>query len=810
MSQPGFDLLADPTADFLRARRAAVAQHASLVGLDQVEITASAPGSWQLALHFLPAAAGREGKHAVLATVGPAQIELRLGAELATPYLLVSSVSQPAGPPPAPRLDLTVVQPAAAAVGPAVLTLRVNGLPALDPFFACVPFSLQPAAPAASDCQSAAVASAPAAAPAEAAISYLGRDFLSFRRFLLDRLAVNMPSWQEENPADPWVAVLEVLADAADRVSYFEDAVATEAYLGTARRRISVRRHARLAGYRLEEGANARTWVRVTAVADGATLPAGSQLLSRLPGLPAVLAPGSAELDLARARGPLVFETLHALDLVVAHNVLPLYDWGAPTYALAAGATEAVLDGSFLDLSAGDVLVLAEVAGPQSGLAADADPAHRHAVRLTEVALGSDPLASGGPRPLTLVRWHPEDALPFTLCLAAPVGSATVRGLALAWGNVVLADHGETIAAEALGTVADGTPFRPTLVRSGLAFVRPYDDAAARATSATAALAASSTAVPALALDDGTASWQPREDLLASGPTSRDFVVEMDDERRARLRFGDGSNGLAPAAGSTFAARYRVGGGCAGNLGRGGLRHVVAAGAAVGGAENPLPAVGGSEPEELASARQLAPQALTGGGRCVSVAEFACRAEEHAAVARAAADLRFNGSWHLLTVAVERRDGAALPPAFTAELAAFLEADRLAGWELAVVPVSYVGLDIAFAVVVEPAAFRGVVERDLLAALGPEGFFAPGRLRFGEAVYLGPLVAAAQAVPGVRAVELDPAPGGRARFQRWGEPPRGELSRGEISLGGLEVARLDNDAARPERGRLTLYLEGGR
>ena len=47
-----------------------------------------------------------------------------------------------------------------------------------------------------------------------------------------------------EIPSDLQVALVELMAYAGDRLSYYQDAVATEAYLGTARKRISVRRHA--------------------------------------------------------------------------------------------------------------------------------------------------------------------------------------------------------------------------------------------------------------------------------------------------------------------------------------------------------------------------------------------------------------------------------------------------------------------------------------------------------------------------------------------------------------------------------------
>ncbi len=56
---------------------------------------------------------------------------------------------------------------------------------------------------------------------------------------MLDRLAEMLPDWNERNPADLGIALVELMAYAADHLSYYQDAVATEAYLGTARKRVS-------------------------------------------------------------------------------------------------------------------------------------------------------------------------------------------------------------------------------------------------------------------------------------------------------------------------------------------------------------------------------------------------------------------------------------------------------------------------------------------------------------------------------------------------------------------------------------------
>ena len=109
-------------------------------------------------------------------------------------------------------------------------------------------------------------------------IHYLARDYDGFRQAMLDRLSTLIPDWTETHSADPGITMVEALAYAADRISYLQDAVNTEAYIGTARSRISLRRHARLVDYHVQEGANARAWVCLAAERDGITVPAGTRM----------------------------------------------------------------------------------------------------------------------------------------------------------------------------------------------------------------------------------------------------------------------------------------------------------------------------------------------------------------------------------------------------------------------------------------------------------------------------------------------------------------------------------------------------
>jgi predicted phage baseplate assembly protein len=241
----------------------------------------------------------------------------------------------------------------------------------IDPLFTAVDFSFKVDCPADFDCQPR--CDCPPAAREEPEIDYLAKDYTSFRRLMLDRMTLLMPEWRERNPADLGVALVETLAYVGDHLSYQQDAVATEAYLGTARRRVSVRRHARLVDYAMHDGANARAWVQVEVHSDISLMAAGTQLFTRIPGEP----PALSDDPVARAHAHEIFETMEGLALFEAHNEIHFHTWSDQRCCLPKGATHATLRGALFKLKAGDVLIFEEVIGPRTGRPEDADPAHR-------------------------------------------------------------------------------------------------------------------------------------------------------------------------------------------------------------------------------------------------------------------------------------------------------------------------------------------------------------------------------------------------------------------------------------------------
>ena len=204
---------------------------------------------------------------------------------------------------------------------------------------------------------------------------------------MLDRLSLLAPGWSERSAADVGVMLVELLAYAADNLSYRQDAIANEAYLATARQRVSVRRHARLVDYPLHDGCNARAWVQVDGARRTWSLPRGTPLLTRSGAVA-----GGADAAAARrcsdalAAGAIVFETAHDGDAVRRPATqLSFYTWGDDGCCLPRGATRATLRGAHPDARgrrrAG---VRGECVSPTHLRARRCRPRQRWAVRLTD------------------------------------------------------------------------------------------------------------------------------------------------------------------------------------------------------------------------------------------------------------------------------------------------------------------------------------------------------------------------------------------------------------------------------------------
>jgi Baseplate J-like protein len=844
-------------------RRAAVDAHATLTGIDQLEVLdldapPSIPPQRTLMVRLLkPVPAG----------LAPANVRIAGGERVRD--VAVDWVAPATAAPDAPAFFAALDE------ADHVLLVRTNSNgdfttytlrlvrgsddarpPAdFDPVLSAVPFSFKVECPTDFDCRPRHVCpEEPAPAPD---IDYLAKDYGGFRRLMLDRLSQLVPGWRERTPADLGVTLVELLAYAADQLSYWQDAVATEAYLETARRRPSLRRLARMVDYAVHEGCNARVWVQLRVSGGPVDLnPETLRLYTRVPGAPDRIAVDSADDAAALRQRPEVFQPMHAATLRESHNDLFFHTWGDKLCCLPAGATRATLRGHHPDLRTGDVLVFVEACGPLTGNPSDADPAHRHAVRLSGAqafdgaAQLTDPLTD---ETITEIEWQADDELPFPVCVSARTdeehGAQLVEDVSVALGNIVLCDHGRTVGGESLGVVppprlrypsddsdhcSAGQPapvpprFRPSLaeapltrrgmvarstVENGVRVTRrvPFDpDASARR----AFEWRMAGVVPDITLESLTGAltghWVSRSDLLSSSASDNHFVVETEHDGTVALRFGDDVHGVRPDDGTTFTAAYRVGNGVAGNVGAQTIVHVVTDDGRISVAVNPMPALGGTDPETAAQIRRSAPQAFRTQQRAVTPADYAEVTERYNGVQRAAASLRWTGSWHTVFVTVDRVGGGPLDAAFTEPLAGHVNRYRMAGHDLHFDDPVYVSLELDLFVCVAPHHFRGDVRAGLLEVLGsgllPDGrraVFHPDNFSFGQTVYLSPVYAAAHRVPGVDSVHV-------THFNRQGRADTAPLDDGFLRLGRLEIARLDNDPNFPEHGVLRLELSGGK
>lgn len=685
-----------------------------------------------------------------------------------------------------------------------------------DPRLSAVEFSFKVDCPSDFDCKT--DTSCPAEKLTEPGLDYLTKDYAGFRRLMLDRLSIIMPDWKERNPADLQIALVELLAYAGDHLSYYQDAAATEAYLGTARRRISLRRHARLLDYFVHDGCNARTWVcfevQKGGGADKQVLKAGTMLLTKGPDDDRVTVRSTDLEEVLDLQRPVVFETMHDIKLYSSHNSISFYTWDDFECCLPRGSTRAtLLDDNDLELKKGDVLIFEEVVSPTTGKKADADPAHCHAVRLKQALKKKDILNN---KKVMEIEWYEEDALPFPLCLSALVpgsgGSSEVKEISVARGNVVLADHGKTVTNQVLvpaAAPAEGD-YRPRLQHTDITFAVSYSDHSAKAKAASAALGQDPhKALPAVWLHEGGETWSAQRDLLASDRFAPEFVVEVERDGIAQLRFGDDILGKEPAPGFTPSAAYRVGSGRQGNIGAGAIFRVVWDPGGIDAVRNPMPAVGGRDAETMEEVRQFAPQEFRTQKRAVTEADYARMTQLHPEVQKAAARFRWTGSWYTVFVTVDRKGGWEVDSEFKTGICNHLEQYRMAGYDLEVNGPVFVPLDIIMNVCLKPGYFRSNVKETLLTVFsrydlpdGRCGFFHPDNFTFGQPVYLSALYQRAMEVAGVASVEVK-------KFQRWGKTAKKEKEDGLLEPAELEIIRLDNDPNFPENGKIEFLVYGG-
>lgn len=297
---------------------------------------------------------------------------------------------------------------------------------------------------------------------------------------------------------------------------------------------------------------------------------------------------------------------------------------------------------------------------------------------------------------------------------------------------------------------------------------------------------------------DGWTPWTEVDGFHASTDADRHYMVDLE---AGVVRFGNGTQGMAPQIGQRIRAReYRHGGGVAGNVPPGAISRVE--GFATLKAANPLRARGGAPAETIEAALERVPGELRRRDRAVTAGDF-----RELALATPGADIiraeclpvfhpptRNPAAAGVVTVVVwpredRQRPNAPLPDRTTLRtVCAWLDARRLVTTELYVVPPTYRRVAVAVGLQAKPGygieAVRRWVELVVRQYLAPVPPYGPsgGGWPLGRRVHGPELEAAALQVEGVEYLEGLDVAGWDETGRRW--------VRGTVGLERYEVPEL--------------------
>ena len=556
----------------------------------------------------------------------------------------------------------------------------------IDPFFSRITFKFRPGC-FTNDC-------APKLpgrpAPPGPSIDYQAKDFDSFRHTLMVAMAERVPGWQSTSEVDLDQVLISLLAASADELSDYQDRVMAESKLATARKRVSLARHARLVDYHLSEGQQASTWLALEIAGGVAPFTLDDQEVvvwtgSAKPGSDAVFFSSRQQRTPAAQR--------QRVDPLL--NRLRLHTWRNAQPALAAGSTSADIapPSGLANQVAADALrdlvrrglwremLLAELLNPLTGAAAGAKRSKRQLLHL----LSGDAAAESIFDPVTStwivrVSWRKDDALRqdysfTTFCPGPP--ETVVEDVSMFFGNLLPVYEGRPMKAHffepgsPLPSETDEEKFRlfarrgrdaDDWVLAELPHEGPLAYRPARPGAAAGEVPSQSTLwvqiePPGAALQ----TWDEVESLVHSDDSAENgdhFMVETDERRRTTLRLGNGKNGRLLPEDAVIHTSYQIGQGAGGNIGADQLRRFKPLTGALGGALlevwNPFDVTDGRDPETAEQVRRFAPEAFRARQlRAVTLADYVKRAEEVQGVSRAVARYAWTGSWRTVRVTID-------------------------------------------------------------------------------------------------------------------------------------------------------------
>lgn len=672
--------------------------------------------------------------------------------------------------------------------------------------------------------------------PQEPVIDYLAKDYDSFKHVLIAAMSQRVPNWTPTSEADLDQVLIDLLAADADELSDFQDRVMSEAYLATARKRVSIARHARLMDYHIHQGNQASTWLTLK-VSVNVTVPAGFGVWTGI-----------------NWKDPdsIIYMSTAAQPCFPLVNELSLYSWGGLVTALDGGSTEAdlglpaplndtleadanILRDLFINGSV-KYLLVQEHLNPETGSINGRDKLARQLLQLktgNEAAKSvKDPLTG---KWMVRVFWREEDKLQRRYCfLTECTGQPLLEKVSLFHGNLITITHGRphTTLFKAPGSILAG-PNNSGFIRTdekyyemtpwGALCTLPYSPLAYLNTEPGGERPAFSTLK--VTVSGFIQPWKEQSDLIESEGDDEHFIVETDEYVVSRVRFGNNINGRAVSFNSEITCKYQVGQGEGGNIGSDKLiTFDKLANPAITETWNPFDVTNGREPEKTEVITRRVPEAYRARQlRAVTLQDYIKRAEELPQVAHAAARYMWTGSWRTVRIAIDPVSTVTYDDDLRILIENYLDTVRLIGEDLEIREAQYVPLDIKIKVCAHPqywpADLDAVLQMEFSDGYtqdGRPGFFNPDLWTFGQPLYASQLIGRALSVVGVERVL-------KVSIRRWHalfgptsltitidpeDVPDSIIEKLEVD--SFEIIQIKNDPNHLETGRIQFEIVGGR
>jgi hypothetical protein len=241
--------------------------------------------------------------------------------------------------------------------------------------------------------------------------------------------------------------------------------------------------------------------------------------------------------------------------------------------------------------------------------------------------------------------------------------------------------------------------------------------------------------------------WQETRSFFGQGPTDQVFVLREDDQGQTHVTFGDGTNGARlPTGVGNIVAAYRFGAGGTAPAPET-LTTVLQPTPGLQSVRNPLPPIGGADPDSPARVRTLAPGSVMTLGRVVSIDDYAVTAAGAGGVLHAASSFDVDpvSQRPMATVWVAGDDGV------VATASAALAAAGAAMGTVRVLAASPIVAQLQIDYLRDPRYAQADVEAALTTALlDPDtGLLGANVLGIGQVVYDSQIAAVCMSVTGV-------------------------------------------------------------